>query len=152
MSWSRRNDKKRTRRVEQMIRDRLRNFVNCVVEAQRITDDDVRHLSRIILSDGLSSRKEAEILMMLGRTLPADPGWADLLSVLVVDLVVWGSRPTGKVSREDAVWLAALLDAAAPSKTALRIVQAVVAEADEVDEALIAFALRSRHTARTLAA
>lgn len=135
-----------------MIQSQLREFIAHVDRTHRITSEDVGHLADLLLEDGLRSREEAEALLALDRTVPAETGWADLLRALVVDFVVWGARPTGSVTRDDAVWLAAALDADAPTTRALRIAEAVADEADQVDESLVTFILRERQSVRTLAA
>ena len=53
-----------------------------------------KRLQRDILPDGISSREEAEILLALDRTSGrADPSLADWLVAMMVDFVVWGTRP-----------------------------------------------------------
>jgi len=48
------------------------------------------------------------------------------------------------VTAEDARWLAAVLEVGTPTPTALRIASAIVAEAEQVDEALVCLVLRWR--------
>jgi hypothetical protein len=95
----------------------------------------------------LTSRCEAEALLALDHALPADASWGDALVALMVDFLVWGSRPTGKVTADDASWLSAALDVGTPTETAMRIAYAVVEEAEQIDEALLAFILRGRQKA-----
>jgi hypothetical protein len=140
-------------RVEQMIRSNLSEFVAQVIEAKRITDADVKLLHRQVLDDGLVSRQEAETLLALDRTLDSDSTWGDALVALVVDFVVWGTRPTGSVTAEDARWLAAALDVGGATETAMRIAYEVIEEAQSTDRALLDFILRGRQeTHKTLAA
>jgi hypothetical protein len=83
----------------------------------------------------------------------AHESWGDALVTLMVDYVVWGVRPTGSVTAEDARWLAAALEFGGPTETAMRIAYAVVEEAQTTDEALVDFIMRGRQLAkRTLAA
>jgi len=135
-----------------MIGRQLGIFIDRVVEAKSIGREDIGYLTQTTLEDGLASRQEAEALLVLDRTLPAEAGFADLVVALVVDFVVFGSRPTGTVTREDGAWLAAVLDSGRPNGTALRIAEAIVAEADGADESLVSFILKGRRAARTLAA
>jgi hypothetical protein len=136
-----------------MIKAELRDYINRVLEAKQISADDVRDLRCRRLEDGLGSRAEAEALLALDRVLPAHESWGDALTALMVDFVVWNSRPTGKVTADDARWLAATLDTDALSDTAMRIAQSILEEADQVDEALATLVLRARQrTPRGLAA
>ena len=130
-----------------MIKAQLRDYIDRVMEAKRIGADDVRDLRHGIFADGLMSRSEAEALLALDRSVPADESWAEAVTALMVDFVVWGSRPTGKVTADDAAWLAAVLDVGPPTETALRIAYAIVEEAEQIDEALLSFILRGRQTA-----
>lgn len=136
-----------------MINSRLSEFVDRVTDNKRITAEDVGLLNRTVLEDGLVSREEAETLLALDRSLEAHESWVDALVALMVDYVVWASRPTGTVTSEDARWLAAALELGGPSQVGLQIVYAVVEEAQTADPALIDFILRGRQLAKsTLAA
>ena len=135
-----------------MIKSQLREFIERVVDTRTIAQDDVRFLVETVLEDGIGSRDEAEALLSLERALAAPESFRAVLSALVVDFVVWGSRPTGTVTRDDAAWLAATLDLGGPNPTGMRIAEAVAAEADQVDEALVSFILRGRQAARSLVA
>lgn len=135
-----------------MLRPELCTFIESVSKTQMIATHDVGFLAVALLEDGLSSRQEAEALLGLDRMAKGDAAWTELVTALVVDFVVWTSRPTGRVGRDDAEWLTTLLDAQVCSRTALRIAEAVVAEADQVDETLVSFTLRRRQAVRSLAA
>jgi hypothetical protein len=125
-----------------MIKSQLRDYLRHVNEAKQISAEDVRDLQRRVLENGLTCKAEAEALLALDRTLPADRTWGDALCALMVDFVVWGSRPTGKITAEDAKWLAAVLEADTPTETAIRIAHLLVDEAEEVDEALMTLVRR----------
>jgi hypothetical protein len=145
--------KQKPGRLKQMIKAQLRDFMEHVVDSKMISRDDVAHLQRNILEDGISCREEAEALLALDRTVAADESWGEVLTHLMVDFVVWGARPTGYVTADDAKWLASLLDAGGPTDNALRIAYAIVDEAQQVDEALLGVILRGRQQAtRVLAA
>jgi hypothetical protein len=136
-----------------MIKTQLRDYVERVIEAKQIGADDVRDLQRDVLGDGLTSRPEAEALLALDRSLPAHESWGDVLVALMVDFVVWGTRPTGKVTAEEGEWLVAALEVGTPTPTALRIAHAIAEEAEQIDEPLLAFILRGRRRdSRVLAA
>jgi hypothetical protein len=127
-----------------MINSELRDFIDRVVENRRISDGDVIILQRDVLPDGLNSREDAEALLALDRVVDAAENWGEVLCALMVDFVVWGSRPTGYVTGTDALWLAAVLDVGLPTERALHIAYAIVEEAQQVDEALLGFILRGR--------
>ncbi len=136
-----------------MIRSNLSEFVAQVTEAKIITGADVKLLHRSVLEDGLVSRQEAETLLAVDRALESEADWGDALVALVVDYVVWGARPTGSITAQDARCLAAALDVGGATDTAMRIAYEVIEEAQSVDRALLDFVLRGRHQAhRTLAA
>ena len=136
-----------------MIKSSLGQFVERVNYNKHIAADDVKVLLRSVLEDGLISHAEAETLLALDRTYEAHESWAEALVALMVDYVVWGARPTGAVTTENARWLAAALELGGPTETAMRIAYAVVEEAQTTDEALVEFITRGRQSAKkTLAA
>ncbi|MGY2053153.1 hypothetical protein [Methylobacterium sp. JK268] len=126
-----------------MIKNSLQDFCNRMVAKATITAEDVRDLSRTILPDGFACREEADMLIGLDRAVArADADFADFLVASVVDLAVWGERPTGQIDAETARWLAAsLCCGTGPTATGARIAVEVVREAHVTDPALIAFAL-----------
>ncbi len=123
-----------------MFTTELRTFINTVIDNRRITAEDVRHLKSCILENGIGSRLEADALLALDRTLDTDPSWAEFLTAVMVDYVVWGSRPTGRVPAEKAAWLVTALTCGEPTGNGVRIARAIVAEAHEVDPELLLFA------------
>jgi hypothetical protein len=136
-----------------MIKARLRDFMEQVVDNKMISHEDALHLMREVLEDGISCREEAEALLALDRTVASHESWGEVLAQLMVDFVVWGARPTGYVTADDARWLASLLDAAGPAGNGMRIAHAIADEAQQVDEALLGFILRGRQrTSQGLAA
>ncbi len=130
----------------------LHDFINHVIDSKCITADDVRYLRSSLLQEGIGSRREADALLALDRTLDTDPSWAEFLTAVMVDYVVWGSRPTGRVPAETAAWLVTALTCGEPTGTAVRIARAIVAEAQEVDPELLLFARRGTSTYSSLAA
>ncbi len=126
-----------------MISPALHRFIDRVIAAGRIAADDVRHLHRDILEDGIASRAVADALLALDRMLEADPIWSDFLTPAIVNYAVWGSRPTGAITAETAGWLLTALTIGDPTPTALRILEEILSEAQEVDPALLLHAWRS---------
>jgi hypothetical protein len=129
-----------------MIKNSLRTFVDTVLDNKAITSDDVCRLRREVLADGILCREEADVLIALDRAVPqAGQDFRDFVVASVVDFAVWTSRPTGYVDRDTARWLATSLSCGSgPTPTALRIGFEVVKEAQQVDEALLAFVLRGQ--------
>ncbi len=135
-----------------MFTQELHGLINDVIDCKRITAEDVRRLKANILEDGISSRREADALLALDRTLDTDPSWAEFLTAIIVDYVVWGSRPTGRVPAETAAWLVTAFTCGEPTGTAVRIARAIVEEAQEVDTELILFARRGTSAYASFAA
>ena len=137
-----------------MIKVSLHSFVDRVMEQRVISGDDVKALQRDIFSDGIVSREEADVLIALDRAVAkADPTFADFLVRAVVDFAVWAARPTGYVDQDGARWLTQSLSCGAgPTETAARIAFEIVREAQQVDELLVAFALRTAHVRAPAAA
>src|SRR5690349_5082963 len=103
-----------------MIKSSLLAFTSTLIQAGRIRSSDVHHLQRDLLPDGISSRKEAELLLRLDQSVSrADPAFSAWLVAAMVDFVVWGTRPTGSVDRETAEWLVSVLQGSqGPTRTA----------------------------------
>ena len=135
-----------------MFTAKLRTFINQVIDNNRITAEDVKMLRDHVLENGINARQEADALLALDRTLDTDPAWAEFLIPVMVDYVVWGSRPTGRVPAETAAWLITALTCGEPTGTAVRIARAIVAEAQEVDAELLLFARRGTAAYVSLAA
>lgn len=128
-----------------MIKHSLLIFADRAVENGSISANDVNELRRVILIDGITCREEADTLIALDRAIPdADPAFAELLIALTVDYAVWTSRPTGYVDADTARWLVASLGCGrGPTENARRIAFEVVKEAQQADETLLGFVMRS---------
>lgn len=135
-----------------MLTKELHTFIDRVLDKDCISADDVKHLKDNVLEQGIGSRREADALLALDRTLAADPSWGEFLTAVMVDYVVWGSRPTGRVCAETAAWLMTALTCGECTGTALQIARAIVAEAEEVDPELLLFARRGTAAHVSLAA
>ncbi len=135
-----------------MISPPLHHFIDSLMAKGRITAEDVKHLHRDLLADGISSHAVADALLALDRTLDADPIWSDFLTPAIVDFAVWGLRPTGVINAETANWLLTALTIGDPTPTALRILEAITASAHEVDPALLLHAWRHTSPGRKRAA
>lgn len=127
-----------------MIKTSLHSFAERIVEARAISAEDVTLLQRDILADGISSREEADVLIALDRVSRNNhASWETFLVSAVVDFAVWGARPTGYIDQDIGRWLAASLACGiGPTPTASRVAFEIVKEAQSVDDALLAFAMR----------
>ncbi len=124
-----------------MIRVSLRFFASRVLRTKRMDKGDRRTLERVIFSDGVRSRVEAEILLQLARAVkPVDPAWADFVAASIVDFVVWGERPTGYVDPDTADWLVAVLSEKGAPNLSRRIAREIMKEAQDVDARFAEFA------------
>ncbi len=130
-----------------MIKNDLCEFIDRVIHNRSISDDDVHHLQNNLMAGGLVSRREAEALLDLDRSLEAAESWGPALTRLIVDFVVWGAPPTGVVGNDDALWLATVLDVGGPTRTSMTIAYAILDEAAQVDVALLDFIMRGRQHA-----
>jgi len=121
-----------------MIRISLRFFARRVLRTKRMDAGDRQTLERVIFSDGVRSRMEAEILLQLAGTIEEpDPAWTDFVVAAIVDFVVWGERPTGYVDPASAQWLIAVLSEGVRADLARRIAREISAEAQDVDPRLL---------------
>jgi hypothetical protein len=126
----------------------LRKFVTKTLHNNRIGFGDLRRLERDILPVGITTPFEAEVLIALDRTIRrADRRWSDYLISAVKEFVVWGTHPAGCVDRATADWLVAALVCGHP-KTARAITNAIVREAQQVDDALMTSPPRSVKASR----
>lgn len=126
-----------------MLNEQLADTLAGLAKNKTISDDDVRHLARDIVPDGIATREEADMLLALDRVVTqAGPLWEDFLVATLVDFVVWDSRPTGRVDRDTARWLIDSLSAGTGASTrAHRAAFEIVREADSVCDALSAFVM-----------
>ncbi|GJD59248.1 hypothetical protein [Methylobacterium dankookense] len=133
-----------------MITLSLQHFCNHTQSAGAITESDVRRLVRHVLPDGITSRDEADMLIALERAVPqVDRSFGDFLIQAVVDFAVWGERPTGRIERETAAWLAgSLAGRTGPTPVGARIAVEIVREAHASAENLTVFALEANRWTR----
>jgi hypothetical protein len=121
-----------------MIRISLRFFARRVLRTKRMDAGDRQTLERVIFSDGVRSRMEAEILLQLASAIEEpDPAWTDFVVAAIVDFVVWGERPTGYVDPDSARWLTAALSQDVRADLARRIAREIAADAQDVDPRLL---------------
>jgi hypothetical protein len=101
-----------------MINPSLQVFANKVRKVGRISCGDIKQLQRDILPDGISCRDGAELNLTLERTVSrADRAFSDWLVAMMVDFVVWGTRPTGVVDADTAAWFASFTTSPTGTRT-----------------------------------
>jgi hypothetical protein len=123
----------------------LREFVSHALDAKRIRFGDLRRLQRDILPARIASREEAQMLIDLDRAVRlADRDWSDYLVATVRDFVVWGLPPVGVVDHDKAEWLIATLTNGGVTKMGRVIAREVARAAPQVDDAMLAYAGRSK--------
>jgi hypothetical protein len=120
-----------------MINPSLQAFANKVQKVGRISCGDIKRLQRDILPDGINSRDEAELLLTLEQTVSrTDRAFSDWLVAMMVDFVVWGTRPTGVVDADTAAWLASFTTSHTGTRTMRRFSEELTREMEHVAGAL----------------
>jgi hypothetical protein len=78
----------------------LHDFVARVLADDRNLSADSRRLQRDILPERITTREEAEILLLLDSVVhKTDREWTAYLTATVRDFAVWGLHPAGSVDR-----------------------------------------------------
>ena len=119
----------------------LRAFASKARASNRLLYGDLRRLQRDVLPAGAITREEIELLLSLDGIERLDDGWSRYLATTVTEFVLSTADPPGVVEGEAAAWLVTALSGAR-SNTAAAIVQAVMSDAQHVDEVLLAFVRR----------
>lgn len=88
------------------------------------------------------TRREAEILFEIDAAQSgANAAWTAYFVESLVEFVVYGSRPTGRVNDTDARWLVSCVGEEA-SASVPALLRAIILQAEDVPEGLIRLALR----------
>jgi hypothetical protein len=123
----------------------LRDFASAASQSKRIRFGDLRRLKRDILPARITTREEVEVLIALDAVIErADREWRSYLIATVRDFVVWGLSLVGRVDRQKAEWLVAVLSSGVARKTARILAHEVAREAHHVDDTLVIFAAGRR--------
>lgn len=133
-----------------MIRQELRDFVDDVLDAGRVSEQDVLRLAGEILAGDVARRAEVDALAALDRLIgDRHPAWDDTFVDLAVAHVVAGAAASGQVERDVVNWLITTLDAAgAMTDNGLRIAIEVTRAANHVDQTLMTFVLQTMQARR----
>ena len=127
-----------------MINPSLQVFANKVRKVGRISCGDIKQLQRDILPDGISCHDGAELLLTLERTVSrADRAFSDWLVAMMVDFVVWGTRPTGVVDADTAAWFASFTTSPTGTRTMRHLAEELGREMEHVAGALPSPPLRT---------
>jgi hypothetical protein len=89
----------------------------------------------------LMTRREAELLLETDAAMSGEnPAWTAYFVENLVEFLVFGERPTGRISNTDAYWLAACLD---PQEmgSAKALLSALVRQAEALPACLMEMAL-----------
>ena len=118
-----------------MSRTSLYDFVARVLADDRILFADLKRLQRDILPERITTREEAEILLLLDCMVQkTDREWTAYLTTTVRDFAVWGLHPAGSLDRGKAKWISSALACANPTRTARIILREIVQEARSIDD------------------
>jgi hypothetical protein len=84
----------------------LQHFAKSVLTKGRIGKFDVAALNREVLADGITSRREAEILIELDREITSlHFSWSAFFISTLTEFVVWRCGCAGHVDDDDSKWL-----------------------------------------------
>ena len=119
----------------------LRAFVSKARASNRLLYGDLRRLQCDVLPSGARTREEVELLLTLDPIERLDEDWPGYLARTVTAFVLSASDQLSAVDAEAAAWLTTAL-ADMRAKTAATVTRAVVSEAHQVDDALLAFVRR----------
>lgn len=91
----------------------------------------------------LSTRREAEVFFEIDAAQAGEsPAWKLFFVETMVEFLVFGSRPTGRVTEEDARWLLSIIgEDMSPSVPAL--IRAMIQQAEDIPSCLLKFAMTS---------
>ncbi len=117
----------------------LEDLAARILKKNRIGKYDVEAMRCGILKDGLNSRADAELLILLDRTVGSVHfSWSQYFAAALADFVVWNSEPTGYVDASKAQWVLPLLTGEGATKRSTRALVAIAQEAECFDEAFFA--------------
>lgn len=109
-----------------------------------ITADEIGQLRRAGWADGRMTRAEAEAVFRAAHAIEHPSAeWSDFFVEAIQNFVLEGSEPAGYASEEEARWLIAQVEAngAVCSMTELELLARIIERAENVPEALKAYAL-----------
>ncbi|MDQ4135143.1 MAG: hypothetical protein M3158_03065 [Pseudomonadota bacterium] len=114
----------------------LEELADRIRKKGRIGKYDVEAMRLEILKDGLGSRAEAELLIVLDRTVASVHfSWSAYFAAALADFVVWKSEPAGYMDAAKSQWILPLLTGEGATGRATRALVAIAQEAECFDEA-----------------
>jgi hypothetical protein len=112
--------------------DRSPTIISALIHGRRVSGLDVAWLRREVFADGQISRKQADELFAVAASDAAKaPEWTAFFVEMITDYVVWQSRPTGAITKEQGDWLLKRVDEAATPE-ALAALANILGEAHRV--------------------
>jgi len=114
----------------------LTEFAAAVRKKGRIGKYDIEHLEHEILSDGITSLEEAEILIALDREMPSlHFSWARFFIAAIAEFVVWQWGTAGYIDEAKSKWLVDAFGREGASDRGQRTLVRIAQEAECFDEA-----------------
>lgn len=84
------------------------SWSTALIGRARIDDADVASIRRKVFPLGLHTRQDAEAMFDVDQILlDKCAAWTELFAELLVDHLVWGERPTGRIEQDAAEWVLA---------------------------------------------
>lgn len=126
-----------------MPRSTLRQLMETVLSAGRLSDEDVLNLRRAVFQDGHISIQEADMLFQI-NDLPNKPDtWFDLFLEGVTHFLVRQTMPHGYINQANAAWLMTRIDhdGVVETRTELELLMYVMKIAKNVTDELENYAL-----------
>jgi hypothetical protein len=112
--------------------DRSPTIISALIHGRIVNGVDVAWLRREVFADGQISRQQAdELFAVAASSVVKSPEWTAFFVEMVTDYVVWQSRPTGAITKDQGEWLLKRADEA-QAPEALAALANILAEAHRV--------------------
>ena len=129
----------------------ITEFAATVRKKGRIGKYDIEHLQHEILSDGITSIEDANILIVLDREMPSlHFSWARFFIAAIAEFVVWQWGTAGYIDEAKSKWLVDAFGREGASDRGQRTLVRIAQEAECFDEAFFVSSRPAReHQAST---
>ena len=133
-----------------MMSHSLRAFARDIAARREFNESDMQFLRQARAETACDPREMVDLFLLVDSfDAPKPAGWPDFLIETIVDMVVWGERPTGVVTAEAADWLLARIapDNIHPTGAQRALLVSLVREAQVCDPRIgaLAFGLDRPH-------
>jgi len=123
----------------QMSKTSLEEFAEAILEKGRIGKYDVQALQQEVLSQGVTSRAEADLLIALDRQVGSVHfSWSAFFISSLTEFSVWQMGRPGYIDEEKSKWLVPALGGEGATDRGRRALVAIAQEAECFDEAFFA--------------